>query len=419
MPDSSGQVPSEFDVIVAGAGPSGSSCAASLGDKGYNVLLLDKAGFPRDKTCGDAISGKSLRMLQKLGITGKVADAPNAVINAITFSSPDGSVARIDVPSVGGKRRFAGYVCRREIFDNILFQNARSKRTVTAIENAEVAGLVYGEDKKNVVGVSVKAADGGLQEYYAKVVVGADGANSVVARSLGIQQNGDGHWCLGIRQYWKGVGGIGDSIELHFVDMAVPGYFWIFPSDGGLANVGLGMLVSDKKKKKIGSLQKLYEGIIANAPLFRERFAGAKPVSQLRGWNLPNASQKRKSYWPGCILVGDAASLVDPFTGEGIGNAMTSGAIAAGAIDEAFTYNDFSEKSLKRYWDTLWKEIGPEVDSSYDIQRRVKWKWLLNLVIRKAATKPEFREAIAGTLINPDSRNEYRSPLFYLKVFLP
>ena len=409
----------DFDVIIAGAGPSGSSCAALLGQKGYRVLLLDKAKFPRDKTCGDGVSGKSLHMLAKLGILDKVAAAPNAKINAITFSSPDGTVVRVDVPKVDGKQVAAGYVVRREIFDNIVFANAKSKKTVTVMEETEVTDLLYAKDGKQVCGVKVKPRHGAESQYTAKVVVGADGANSIIARKLGLGTNDEKHWCVGVRQYWEGVKGLEDSIELHFVNVAIPGYFWIFPSDNGRANVGLGILVSDKKKKKLDNLQQLMTDIITKEPLFKDRFANAKPVSEFRGWNLPYASQKRKNYGNGFLLVGDAASLIDPFTGEGIGNALMSGGIAADAIDEAFTDNDFSEKSLKRYWDMLWKEIGAEVQSSYDIQKRVKSRWLLNYVIKKAATKSEIREAIAGTFINTKSRKTYRSPLFYLRMLLP
>lgn len=406
---------SEFDVIVCGAGPSGSSCASFLGDMGYSVLLLDAAKFPRDKTCGDAISGKSIQVLKLLGLLDKVAQADSSVINAIVFSSPDGSLARIELP-VDQEGRRIGYVCPRQIFDNLVFQNAKSKKSVTTIENASVYDVVKDESGK-VAGVKVKSA-GKDSEFRAKVVVGADGANSVVAHKVGAWTSDDRHWCVGVRQYYEGVADVKDAIELHFVNSAVPGYFWIFPAGDGKANVGLGMLTSSVKKNNV-NMNQLLADIIAKEPLFTRRFKDAKPVSPVKGWNLPYASQHRKCYGNGFVLVGDAASLIDPFTGEGIGNALTSGSIAAQCIDEAFKINDFSEAALKRYSDRLWYELGPEAESSYRLQRMVNYKWLLNFVIRKAATKPDVREAIAGTFINLNSRKTYWSPLFYAKLLLP
>ena len=114
--------------------------------------------------------------------------------------------------------------------------------------------------------------------------------------------------------------------------------------------------------------------------------------------------------------MGDASSLIDPFTGEGMGNALTSGFLASQVINEAFAANDFSEKFLKQYYDRLWEELGHEVDISYNMQRYGKHTFLLNLVIGKAARSPEIREMIAGSFVSEEARKGYTSPLFYLKM---
>ena len=406
---------SEFDVIVAGGGPGGSSTAAFLSDFGKKVLFLEKVTFPRDKTCGDAISGKSMHIIKKLGLYEKISKTPNAIVNAIGFSSPNGSYVRIDVPPKADGTKEAGFVCRREISDNIYFQNAKSKSNVTTMENTEVMDLIFGEDGKSVIGVIAKTADGKQQEFYAKVVVGADGANSIIARKVGVPENDPRHWCLAVRAYYTGVKDVEDAIELHFNKKVLPGYFWVFPSDDGKANVGLGMLVSDVRKHKI-NLSTLMEDIIANDPLFKERFKDAKRVTPIKGWNLPLASQRKKNYGDGYVLVGDASSLIDPFTGEGMGNALTSGYLASQVINEPFAANDFSEEFLKQYYDRLWEELGHEVDISYNMQRYGKHTFLLNLVIGKAARSPEIREMIAGSFVSEEARKGYTSPLFYLKM---
>ena len=158
------------------------------------------------------------------------------------------------------------------------------------------------------------------------------------------------------------------------------------------------------------------EDIIVTDPLFKERFKDAKRITPIKGWNLPLASQRKKNYGDGYVLVGDASSLIDPFTGEGMGNALTSGYYASQVINEAFAANDFSEKFLKQYYDRLWEELGHEVDISYNMQRYGKHTFLLNLVIGKASRSPEIREMIAGSFISEEARKDYASPMFYIKM---
>src|SRR5208283_2686342 len=221
------------------------------------------------------------------------------------------------------------------------------------IEGFFVKDLVM--EGSRIVGVKGDLA-GKEMEFRAKVVVGADGAAGVIARKLNARQEDELHQCAGLRCYYEGVTGMGDTIELHFVKEALPGYFWIFPLPNNRANVGIGMIVSDVKRNKV-NLQKVMLDTIEKNPVFKERFKGAKRVTEIKSWMLPFASKRVKIAYDGCVLVGDAASLIDPFTGEGIGNALTSGKYAARTIIKALDENDFSEKSLSRYPDELFSNI--------------------------------------------------------------
>ncbi|VVC02716.1 FAD binding domain protein [Candidatus Burarchaeum australiense] len=132
-----------YDVIIAGAGPGGSSCAALLGRKGHKVLLLDKAKFPREKTCGDAVSGKSLRVLRELGIDKEIEKVPHAPIRGVVFSSPKGVV--VDIPFRGKNlpgEKEPGYCCKREIMDNLFFTNAKKTKGVTALEEFQITDVL-------------------------------------------------------------------------------------------------------------------------------------------------------------------------------------------------------------------------------------------------------------------------------------
>lgn len=401
----------DFDAIVVGGGPAGSFCTAFLAKKGYRVLLLDKQSFPRDKTCGDGISGKSIKLLKELGLDKAVEKAEHRKIFGVVFSSPKGELLEVPIPENQGIMKH-GYCCRRMVFDNLLFQNAK-KLAAETIEGFEVKELLF-EDGK-AAGVSGIGGSGKEQKFSAQVVVGADGANSVVARKAGLWNSLPEHRFVALRAYYDGVAGMRDMIELHFLKSVLPGYFWIFPLENGKANVGIGMILSKMKKKNI-TLQQAMLDAIEKEPLFRERFKNAKRASEVKAWNLPLATAHNPLAADGIVLVGDAASLIDPFSGEGIGNALVSGKIAAETIDSAFKAKDFSKNFLKQYEESLWREIGREIKNSTYLLKMTELPWLFNFVVSKANRNPKIANFIAESLVNQQARQKMESPLFFIKA---
>jgi flavin-dependent dehydrogenase len=252
-------------------------------------------------------------------------------------------------------------------------------------------------------------------EFRAKVVVGADGAAGLIARKLGSLQEDDAHRCAGLRCYYEGVEGMGDKIELHFVKEALPGYFWIFPLPNKRANVGIGVMVDDMKRNKI-NLQKTLLDTVEKNPVFKERFRNAKRATEMKSWMLPYASKRVKMAFDGCVLIGDAASLIDPFTGEGIGNALTSGKYASKTILKAFELGDFSEKTLSAYPEELFANIGNEIETNYRIQRLSKSPILLNLIIGKARRSKDVQAVISDAMLNPHNHKVLIDPMFVLRT---
>ncbi len=403
-----------YDAVIVGGGPGGSSCAAFLAKKGRRVLLLDKAKFPRDKTCGDGISGKSMKVLESLGIVNAVEQVPHAKITGVIFSSPDGTAVQIPIPKSEESVRDYGYCCRREVFDAVVFQKAKANGA-TVIENFNVTEVLM--EGTRVVGVKGKGADGVEKTFKGKVIVGADGANSLVATKVGVREVDPSHWCAALRVYYKGVKGLTPNIELHFVDEVIPGYVWIFPLENGMANVGVGMVLKDLNEQGVNIKDAMFKALKENA-LFKDRFTEAEMVSPIKGWNLPFGSKHWRCHGDGWVLVGDAASMIDPFTGERIGNALLSGSMAADAIDEALTANDFSQAFLSRYEERLRAAVDHELENSYRLQRLGRRKWLLNFFLHRAQRSKDVREAIADTLLDSKSRNRFLNPLFYVKALL-
>lgn len=400
----------QYDAIVVGAGPSGSSCAALLSDKGFRVLLLDKARFPRDKVCGDAVGGKALNVLARLGIEGEIRKKGFLRSSGIIFSSPSGD--EVEIPIANDDEMAGGFVCRRKDFDNMVFSNAKGKCAV--LEEAEAVDLLF--EGRRARGVKVKTADGKISDFFSKVVIGADGANSLVARKAGMVRFEPAHSCSAVRGYYSGIEGLRGNIEIHFLPECMPGYFWIFPLSGNEANVGVGMLLEDIVKRKL-NLPVVLEKCLKSRK-FADRFAGAKLEGGVGGWTLPLASAKRRCAGNGFILLGDAASLIDPFSGEGVGNGMKSAAIAADAIGEALSRGLVTEEDCLLYEKTLWQEIGPDVRSSYMLQRLGKMPFLLNFVIGRAKKKEWIRKELAGMIANKEAKKKAADPVFYLRLML-
>ncbi|MDO8427866.1 MAG: geranylgeranyl reductase family protein [Candidatus Diapherotrites archaeon] len=407
----------DFDVIVVGGGPGGSTTGVFLAKAGKKVLLLEKEQYPKDKTCGDAVSGKSVKILRELGLQKEMDQLEQIHIDGVTISSPNGTLLDVNIPKTGVQNN--GYVCKRMVYDNFLFQNMKKQKNITVKEKFMVTGLLKEGDQ--VVGVKGKDLISGKEEQYtAKIVVGADSAHSIVAKELGLNEIDEKHYIVALRLYYEGVTDLTNKIEIHFVPELIPGYFWIFPTiegnQKGECNVGVGMIVKDLKKKKVNLEKAMFKAIEEN-PLFKERFKNAKKVSPVKGWNLPLGSKVRKCAGNGFVLVGDAASLIDPFTGEGIGNAMTSGKLASEVIVKAFEKNDFSHSVLKEYQDQVEKILRPELMNSYKLQKVASNTFLLNWVTGKAKRNPKLADFIGGTLVNENTQEKIGGLKFFIKIF--
>lgn len=360
----------DYDVIVVGAGPAGSICARSLGQANLRVLLIDKAHFPRDKICGDFISARLCDRLIQSGLHDLLKKAPHALIDDLLFSHPTaGSFYTKDALN---RESTSGFVCKREDLDAILFKEA--KKYADVLEGVKIKGLLIEEGQ--VVGVRSDE-----KTFRAKIVVGADGANGVIAKALGVNTFDEEHNAVAIRSYYSNIKGMTSSVELHFLDEVQPGYFWIFPVDhaAGEANVGLGILSRNVRNNNV-QLKQLLNRIIKEHPQFRERFADASCLAPTKGWSLPFGSKKRPLAFNGALLIGDAAGLIDPMSGEGIENAFRSAECASSVIQKAIAANDFSQPFLMQYDEVLERMLRAELRKGFIIQKVSRNPFFLKLI---------------------------------------
>ena len=399
-----------YDIIIVGGGPAGTSAALYAHKMGLKTIILDKNTFPRDKICGDALSGKSVKYMRELGVLDQVPNLNGSTIRRITFGSPSHKQFDIHLNNPQNKGDIKeGYVIPREIYDNFLFEKA--KEVTEIIENFNVNDLLYENNK--IIGISGKHSKQ-VHQIYAPLILGCDGAKSTIARKLGFHTEDQENTAIAIRCYYEGVKGLTDQIELHFVDEVLPGYFWLFPAGDNIANIGLGLSKKFAKKDERKLSQILDE--VTASPYFKDRFSDAKKLEKPKGWSLPLGRIQRPSYGDGFMLLGDAAGLIDPFTGEGIGNAMASAKFAVEVASEAKKNNDYSKDVLSKYHKLVWDELGSELRTSTKLQNLSNYRTLLNIVINKASRNKDIQDIISGMLTKEISKDKLSNPLFYLKV---
>jgi len=417
-----------FDVIVVGGGPAGSAAACYAADEGLKVLLLEKDNYPRDKVCGDAVGGKALKHLEELGILDTLEKSPHFIFDSVIFSNTREEKVKVEIKD----SEATGYVYPRINFDWILFNEARSRvedKGGFVIQNFRVNSLLINDKNNNQI-IGVKGKNGtDEKKFYAPITIGAGGVNCPVAKTIITEINDEEfiekeHWSSSFREYWKNVGNVNydkGAIEFHYVDGVIPGYFWIFPVGKNTCNVGLGITLKDLKNKEM-KLKELQKYIIEEK--FSNRFKNAELVKDSgKGWQLPLGSPRktkmklRRMFGNGCLLIGDAGSLVDPFTGEGIGNALLSAKIAVKHFKQ--NKNEFDLKSGEEYQKEIWNILGKELTNSFKIQNYTRKKWLINWFIGKAQRKPELQRILSESLTSKEAQRQLTSPwtLFKNLVF--
>jgi menaquinone-9 beta-reductase len=408
----------ETKVIVIGAGPAGAGISFFLTKYEIPHVVIDKQTFPRDKVCGDACSGKTALVINRANpewLDEILANTCDYLPSwGIKFVAPNGKA--LDIPFSMNRTKDTnapGFTVPRLDFDNFLFSKMPSPYC-TIFQGATVAGIVQGE---GIVEVTM-THENNTYQISAPVIIGADGDKSMVRKQFLKEGNTPRSYAVGLRAYYEGVTDMHaeNFIELHFLPEMLPGYLWIFPLPGGKANVGVGILSERIREKKINLREQMLFAI-RNNPQIAPRFKGAQLIDKIQGWGLPLAMERQPLSGDNFILCGDAASLIDPFSGEGIGNALYSGMLAAMAIKEALPANDFSAACLKKHYDdVLYKRLGDELKISATLQRLCKYPWLFNFVVNKAHKSQSLRNSISCMFTDMDLREQLSKPSFYLKI---
>ncbi|MFM9027513.1 MAG: NAD(P)/FAD-dependent oxidoreductase [Bacteroidota bacterium] len=376
-----------YDVIILGAGPAGATAALALQKSGLKIALVDKHSFPRDKICGDAIGGRVRRVLAELdtALAHRLDEIPTSLIaTGWRLVAPSGR-------EVTAFFKTPGKVCARYDFDDFLFREAIQSDHVDNFSDHRITDIEVSDSD-----VKIHHAGGMIS---GAVLIACDGANSIVARKFFNRQVLPDYHSGAVRAYFKGVKGIQGSnlLEIHLIKGRLPGYFWIFPLPDNRCNVGFGMLTRDLSERRI-DLKTTLKDIIKETPELAVRFREAKLEGKIQGFGLPLGGRKIKVSTTRILLCGDAASLIDPLNGEGIGNAVLSGKLAAEWVQKAFDQDQFSEDFLSCYDTDIHGKLLDELKFKLRLQKLFNRPWLIELLVRIGSSSSTIRNLIASKL---------------------
>ncbi len=403
------------NVCIVGAGPAGVFAALFLAKYGVECTLVDKAKFPRDKICGDGISGWVLTILNELDskLLEKLSKQPFIThSHGIRIVAPN--YKHLDLPFLDSgdwdKSISPGFTARRIDFDNFMAEEVKSRKEIEFLEEEEITDY---KRSNNKILLSTKSAD----DIEAKIVIFANGATSKFMKDPGDILKTKKYTMTGIKTYYKGITGFHKKnyVELHFLKKLLPGYFWIFPLSDGLANVGVGLDQYRISKRHINLKDAMFRAI-EEVPYLQERFKDAEQVSKVEAYPLPLWDRKRVISGDNFMLAGDAANLIDPVTGEGVGHAAISGMFAAKQAKLALETDNFSSGFMKNYDNNVYDKIGKELNISSKIPRFIKYPWLFNAVINKASSSDILRKKLTLAMTDLEERKELKRPMLYLKV---
>jgi flavin-dependent dehydrogenase len=386
----------DADVLVVGGGPAGSSIAHALATRGIDVMVVDRARFPRPKPCAEYLSPQASRILARMGALDEVERSGAAALAGIRVYAPNGSVIAGDFVAKHGYHGFRdrGLSVRREILDDILLSRARDAGA-RVVEGAKVTDLLS-EASGRVCGVRMTVDDSSL-EVRARVVVGADGLGSVVARRLKLTRRFRWPRRIALVTHYRGVRDVGEHGEMH---VAADGYVGIADVGGGLTTVAAVFPVARSREISPNRTEFLRRWLFDQRRLAL-RFASAERVTPVVATG-PFASYARRAWAPGAALVGDAADFFDPFTGEGIYSALRGGELLADHVSQMLEVSTpaLGDASLREYDRARRREFGGKWIVERVIGAVVASPRLINRAARRLAARKDLADLLIGVTGN-------------------
>ncbi|MEP6465283.1 MAG: geranylgeranyl reductase family protein [Parafilimonas sp.] len=407
----------DCDVLIAGGGPAGSALAFHLAKKGLKVIVAEAERFPRDKICGDGVSPIALAELEAMGIKKwKKFSLANEISKVGLFIKNDKVFIDLSKPE---HLPFHARIIPRIELDNWIYETAKK------------AGAAYLEDTRlmNYVITSsdvIAQLKQGLstKQIKAKVIVGADGSSSTVARQMQGGKHADEFQLLGLRSYYENVNGPTDRVDIYFTGDSFPGIYWMFPKGSSGANIGMAA-VSATLPHKPSNIKNLLAGHLKNNEDIKARIGNGKMEGKIDGWILKFFNAQSTITSNRLLLVGDAAGLINPLSGDGIQYALLSARWASETLYTCFEKNDFSAAAIFNYRKKVDAELGYDFALSNLIVQFARnktlmpvWMKILSVMISRAKEDKQYADTIAGIFEGTYPSQKALNANFILKSLL-
>jgi flavin-dependent dehydrogenase len=404
----------DADVLVVGGGPAGASLAFFLARVGVDVCVVDRARFPRPKPCAEYLSPEASRILAEMGALDAIEATGPAALAGVRVRAPNGAVIAGDFVASHGFRGFRdrGLSIRREVLDAILLDRARVAGARVA-EGVRVTNVSF-DPLRRVVGVEAREGDRETR-IRARLVVGADGLRSIVARRLGVAHALRWPRRLALVTHYRNVADVGDHGEMH---VEHDGYVGIADVGNGLTTVAL--VVPVRRSAEIaGKRTEFLEAWLQARPHLAPRFAHAERATPVVATG-PFASHARRAWARGAALVGDAADFFDPFTGEGIYAALRGGEMLAGFVRDALAAATPSgaDRALAAYDRARRREFGGKWVVERVIGAVVGAPALINRAADNLAARKDLADLLIGVTGNFVPAREIIRLAYVWRVFV-
>lgn len=385
----------QCDVVVVGAGPGGSTAAYWLARAGADVLLVDKARFPRGKPCGDGLAPRAIDQLKALGLPDAVLAKGRPFVGVRALPQGRSSFLVCLAATDDGESR-RGLVLPRADLDDAL------RRRAISVGARFLDGFVARSPCHH------RGRLAGLQGHHGQrsvtirtqLMVIATGANRALLRSMDLVDK-DQPSGLAMRAYADGLEDLDDYLEIYLDRETLPGYAWIFPMGDGTANVGVGTKL-DGVTPAEGSrqLQAAFGRFLR-----RDRMIGARLLGRPQGSAIRTDFPAVPTSAPGVLVVGEAAGLVNPLTGEGVALALESGRLAAEVASKALISGDFSDIQLRAYGDALREKHTSLFARGHELLGRLAHPEVLDAIIEASGTDSRVREALTIAIVDEHPGN--------------